>query len=256
MVFENLHSRRTFLRRTALATAFVTVLPELIAKAAPQADDASAPRKKMILFQGDSITDCGRSRTPNTGAPMGQGYPVLVSSRLMADFPQLNLRCLNRGISGHKITDLAARWQTDTLDLNPDYLSILVGINDVFNFINGNPAFSADKYYSDYKDLLDKTIAKNPSVKLILCEPFLLLSENQKKTITRHIGELQKRQEIVRKLVAEYNATFVAIQEPLTEACKNAPAEYWSADAVHPTFAGHEIIAREWIKATKTLFKS
>jgi lysophospholipase L1-like esterase len=254
MPFEKT-SRRTFLKMSSLATAFVVGLPELVVSEA-KAMEPAPERKRIVLFQGDSITDCGRSRDTDRGAVMGQGYPVLVTSRLMADNPGINCKFFNRGISGNKLVDLQARWQRDTVDLLPDILSILIGVNDVAAFVGGNAAMSAERFEADYTSILDQTFQNLPSVKLVLCEPFLLPSEKQKKWSGKYEVEIAKRQEITRKLAQKYHAVFVPFQEPLSKACSLAPPEYWVYDAVHPSFAGHELLAREWVKAAGSLFTS
>lgn len=241
-------SRRSFLKISSMATAFVVSLPELVVGQLDEKPKSSGYR--LVLFQGDSITDCGRNRTNSMGAVMGQGYPVLVTSRLMADNPKANLMFMNRGISGNKLVDLHARWQQDTIELAPEIVSILIGVNDVAAYVGGHLAMAATAYEEDYTRLLENTLEKLPKVKFVLCEPFLLPSSQQKNKAAKFIHEIEKRQTIVRQLAERFKAVFVPLQDTFHKACELAPAEYWVYDGVHPSFAGHELIAREWVKAT------
>ena len=123
----------------------------------------------VVLFQGDSITDGGRARTGNDfNHTMGQDYCYIISAKIGALFPERNITFINRGISANTVTDLAKRWQTDTLDVKPNFLSILIGVNDC---LRGG---SVGQYEKDYDKLLTDTQASLPGTKIILCEPFLL----------------------------------------------------------------------------------
>lgn len=120
-----------------------------------------------ILFQGDSITDGGRSRNADWNHIMGHGYAYLIASRLWYDYPKEDLMAYNRGISGNKIKDLQERWQKDTIDLKPDVLSILIGVNDVARIIGNENSIEA--WRENYRKLLDKTKKELPNTTLILC---------------------------------------------------------------------------------------
>jgi lysophospholipase L1-like esterase len=182
---------------------------------------------------------------------MGQSYPYLISSRLWYDHPGKNLHFINRGVSGNKVSDLAARWQQDTIDLNPDVLSILIGVNDLNSFFKkGDPApVSAAIFESGYRDLLHLTREKLPATKVVICEPFLLPVGNVKTTWSAWSAEMSIRQAITQKLAAETGACYVPLQEAFNEACRHAPPDYWIWDGIHPMPAGHELIARRWIGA-------
>ena len=116
-----------------------------------------------FLFQGDSITDGNRSRNHDWNHVMGHGFAYLIASRLWYDFPKKGFHFFNRGISGNKVADLAARWQTDTIDIRPDLLSILVGINDVDAFMGGDKNFTAEKFAEEYRQLLQQTKQQLPN---------------------------------------------------------------------------------------------
>jgi lysophospholipase L1-like esterase len=151
----------------------------------------------------------------------------------------------NRGISGNKVKDLLDRWNVETIDLKPDILSILIGVNDVSRIISNN--YTLAEWQEDYKKLLDKTKTELPNTSIILCEPFLLVDDwprEKKEQWERVMAEMQK---MVRQMAVKYNCIHIALQEPFNLALQKAPAKYWVWDGVHPMPAGHELIARIWI---------
>ena len=208
----------------------------------------------VILFQGDSITDSDRSRNIKGNHLMGFGYAHLISNRLLENYPAAMLRFYNRGISGNTITDLAERWKKDTLDLRPDIFSILIGVNDVMHYINGDDSFSAANYHKEFIALIENTKEKLPDILLVLCEPFILPAGIIQENLEVWNEQMVLRQEIVNKLARTYNAVFVGLQEPFNQACHKMPADYWTLDGVHPLSAGHELIAGQWIsQVTKAI---
>jgi len=201
-----------------------------------------------FLFQGDSITDGNRSRNNDWNHVMGHGYQYIVASKLWCDYPAKKFRFFNRGVSGNKVTDLLARWQQDTLDIKPDVLSILIGINDVAASLEGKQEFTIESYKSGYISLLEKTKKALPNIQLVLCEPFILPVGKVKDRWTEYYSAVQKRQAIVKELAVQYNAIHVPFQTVFDKALSKAPAEYWIWDGIHPMPAGHELMAREWIR--------
>lgn len=201
----------------------------------------------IVVFQGDSITDGGRQRTGSDyNHIMGQDYAYILAGELGLEFPDRNLVFLNRGISGNRVPDLAARWQTDTLDLHPDLLSILVGINDTEAV--GERAETAEEFEANYDQLLAKTIAALPGTKIVLGEPFMLPVGKFAPNYDARLAELEKRQAAVARLAAKYHLPEVLYQDAFNDACKKAPADHWSWDGIHPTYAGHALMARLWLK--------
>lgn len=237
--------RRQFLNLTLNAALF------------PLIPDRGIQDKKgyTFLFQGDSITDGNRTRNKDWNHVMGHGFAYMISGRLWADHPRHEFQFYNRGISGNKIPDLEKRWQADTLDLKPDLLSILIGINDVSAFISGDQAMSAEAYEKGYRDLLKKTVEELPGIQLVLCEPFILKVGWIAEKWDIYQTEVQKRQRIVSKLAGEFNAIFIGFQKTFDDALDKAPAEYWVWDGIHPMPAGHELMAREWIRAVSKKLK-
>jgi lysophospholipase L1-like esterase len=245
------NTRRGFVKNIALAGLAALGLPE----AEAIGFDSNNLRRSengdgwVFLFQGDSITDGNRGRNADPNHAMGHGYAFSIASRLGADFPGKKLIFYNRGISGNKVTELEARWQTDTLDLKPNLLSILVGVNDTASVVFSRPPIvSVAKFEEVYKLLLDRTKAQYPEVIIVLCNPFILPVGKVKDNWDIYQPEMEGRQHVVRKLADQYGAIFVDFQDVMNTACKRAPADYWMWDGVHPTVAGHELLAREWMR--------
>ena len=253
---EKLNNRRDFLKRITALGMVASVAPGLIS-AMPETMEKTIKKGEgfTFLFQGDSITDGNRTRNNDWNHVMGHGYAYTIASKLWYEFPEKGFHFFNRGISGNKVSDLAARWQTDTLDLKPDVLSILIGINDVSAFMAGNKAYVAEQYEQDYRNLLKQTWQQLPNVQLVLGEPFILPVGKVKAQWAAYEGEVRKRQQIVERLSVENNAILVKFQKAFDKALAKAPAEYWIWDGIHPMPAGHELMAREWIKQVSTKLK-
>ena len=204
-------------------------------------------RHDTVLFQGDSITDANRRRGrkgPNDPAALGHGYVFHAAAELMRRYPGLDLQVYDRGISGDKVHQLADRWQRDCIDLKPDVLSILVGVNDYAHaFFHGYGGTLAD-YQRDYDILLERTRARFPDVKLILGEPFLLEAGD---ITDSHVEGLTAYRDAARALTDKYSAIWVPYQQAFNDALNDAPSEYWAPDGVHPTLAGHMLMARTWL---------
>ncbi len=202
-----------------------------------------------ILFQGDSITDASRNREltgPNVPSALGSGYVNLLAAHLLRTRPADKLRIYNRGISGHRVVDLYARWKVDTIALEPNVLSILIGINDTWHeFMSGNGVEPA-RYETIYRLMLAYTRQQLPGVQLVLCEPFYLPTGVIQEA---WIAEIRERQQIVQRLAGEFSATFVPFQTALDDAQQHAPPAHWAADGVHPTPAGHRVLASCWYEA-------
>jgi lysophospholipase L1-like esterase len=208
------------------------------------ADPAPAFRaESRILFQGDSITDGNRGRTADPNHILGHGYAFLIAAKYGAMLPERNMVFLNRGISGNTVANLAARWQADTLDLKPDVLSILIGIND------SSRRTPIEEFESAYDRLLAETVAANPNVRLALCEPFTLPVGRYKDPWDEWRADVKQRQAVTAKLAAKYHAVLVEFQRVFDDACKRAPADYWMWDGIHPTYSGHQLMADEWARA-------
>ena len=214
-----------------------------------------------VLFQGDSITDGARYKSKasewDKNHQIGHSYVYILTGLLGMNFPQRHLTFVNKGISGNAVTDLLARWQTDALDIAPDVLSVLVGVNDCLRECKKTaPDLSASAYEEHYRKLLTMSREKNPDLKIVLLEPFAHIEGQQNtgasETIRRAI--LLSEQKAVRRLAKEFDAIFVPLQVAFDEAMTLREPSYWIWDGTHPTAAGHAIIAREFLKKTKKLF--
>ena len=205
-------------------------------------------KNQVILFQGDSITDCGRSRDANVPANigLGMGYPLLAAAHLLCARAEDGLKFFNRGIGGNRIVDLYARWKVDGLNLNPDVVSIMIGVNDTWHGFCINNGVEIPRFEQFYRMLLEWTVQARPGVKLVLCEPFVYAYGA---VSLEWVPEINQRREIVRKMAEEFDTIFIPYQEIFDAALKRAPAEYWLSDGVHPTYAGHQLIAEAWLKA-------
>ncbi len=206
---------------------------------------------KKIVFQGDSITDAGRSR--EWDRLMGSGYPTLVAARLGLDAPGA-YECVNRGISGDRVVDLYARWRVDCVNLKPDIVSILIGVNDVWHDTDGN-GVEADRFETIYGLLLDYTAERLPGSRVIVLEPFFLHGTATDPYWELFAREVPLRAAAARRVAERHGAAFIPLQADLEAACALAPASHWLADGVHPAPAGHEIIARKLCAAICALEK-
>lgn len=243
-------SRRNFLLKSTAGAAALASIPGIVSAAIPGDKKSHLFRKDdTVLFQGDSITDAGREKTkelPNNSGSFGGGYAFLAASFLLNAMPENNLTIYNRGISGNKVYQLADRWDKDCLDLNPNVLSILIGVNDYWHTRNGNYDGTIEVYENDYRKLLERTKSALPGVKLVLCEPFYVL---ETKAVDETWVEPMKQYQAAAKRVSDdFNTLWVPYQKVFDEAIKHAPGTYWTADGVHPSMAGAQLMAEAWLK--------
>jgi lysophospholipase L1-like esterase len=217
---------------------------------ASAADPSKLGSGSVVLFQGDSITDAGRSRQqngPNNWAGLGRGYPYLLAGALLADHAASQLKVYNRGISGNKVPDLDARWQEDAIDLKPAVLSILVGVNDIWHKLGGRYDGTVNDYETGYRNLLKRSLKELPDVRIVVCEPFVLRCGAVN---DRWFPEFDERRAVAKKLADEMSLPFVPFQSMFDEAAKQASPPYWAGDGVHPTLAGHALMAKTWREVT------
>src|SRR4051812_35779198 len=192
------NKRRDFLKQ-AIALGTAAAFPPALLNAMPADEHSKEGDGVTFLFQGDSITDGNRTRNNDWNHVMGHGYQYIIASKLWYEFPKKELHFFNRGVSGNKVTDLTARWQADTLNLKPDVLSILIGINDTSAFVYGNKDFTVAQYESGYWALLQETKQQLPNVQFVFCEPFILPVGKVKDKWDDYSTEVKKRQEAVLK---------------------------------------------------------
>lgn len=201
---------------------------------------------ERVVFQGDSITDMGRGRSEDPNHILGHGYVFLIASSHGAAYPERQILFVNRGVSGNTVQDLAKRWKTDVLDLQPDTLSVLIGINDVyFSFKNHQP-LDPPALERTYADLLSQARAQKPGLRLILGEPFLLPGNHNAGHWDEWKAAVTQLQEMTARVAARFNAPVVHYQRVFDEAVQRAPVTTWIWDGIHPTYSGHTLMAREW----------
>lgn len=223
-------------------TVFLSALSAL-----PLLGDEPAPLPAFtpgarILFQGDSITDGNRGRSADPNHILGHGYVFVIAARHGAAFADKQLDFLNRGVSGNTVLELEKRWQKDTLDLKPDVLSVMTGVNDSGRKVD------LQVFEETYDRILAQAREANPSIKIVLCAPFV-------KPDGKISDDIRQRQKIVAKLAEKHRAAFVEFQPVFDEAAKRAPADYWVWDRVHPTYRGHQLMADEWERVVRNFWK-
>jgi len=251
-------TRRNFLKKTAAVTAAGLAASSILTSSGcsetlkcPLVGTACRLTQKnnVVLFQGDSITDSGRDKSNQNNTHdsrvLGNGYVLLAASELLNKYCRARPKIYNRGVSGNKVFQLAERWNADCIDLKPDIVSILVGVNDYWHVAKHGYKGTVETYEKDYRALIKYTRDALPEVTLVICEPFVL-----------HCGEVDQTwfpafdgyRAAAKKVAAECKAIFVPYQSVFDKAVKNAPADYWAADGVHPTLAGAHLMANAWLK--------
>jgi lysophospholipase L1-like esterase len=247
-------SRRNFIVKSAASAAVLASIPSIVSASMPSKGEGGKKYKffekdDTVLFQGDSITDAGREKEkelPNNPASFGHGYAFLAASALLNALPEKQLIIYNRGISGNKVFQLADRWQKDCLDLKPNVLSILIGINDYWHMRNGKYDGTIDVYENDYRALLQRTKAKFPNVKLVICQPFAVVGGTA--VDESWMAPVKEYQAVAKKIANEFKAIWLPYQEVFDEALKHAPATYWTNDGVHPAMPGAQLMAEAWLR--------
>ncbi|MBC8052307.1 MAG: SGNH/GDSL hydrolase family protein [Sphingobacteriaceae bacterium] len=246
-------SRRDFISKVAIGSIGALSIPNILlsAEAEKKPKRISINTGDTILFQGDSITDAGRSRTDmgsNTQKGFGGGYAFLAAAELLNAYPEKKLKIYNRGVSGNKVHQLAERWEIDALNLKPTIISILIGVNDYWHLVKNGYKGTLEIYRNDYRALLQRTKEKLPDVKFIIGEPFAIMGSAVDKSWFPPFGEYQNASQEIAK---EFNAVFIPYQKIFDKALEIAPGSYWAPDGVHPTMAGAKLMADAWLEAVK-----
>lgn len=232
-----LSMKRHFFSLFILGFSFFGAMASMALEPVPAFRDGT-----RILFQGDSITDGNRGRSADPNHVLGHGYAFIIAARHGAMFPGAKLDFMNRGVSGNTVLDLAKRWQADAIELKPDILSVLIGVND------RGKRVPLEQFEQVYDRILSTARSENPEIRLVLGEPFL-------KPTGKADHDIEARQEIVARLASKYGAALVRYQRVFDEAAKRAPADYWIWDSVHPTYRGHQLMADEWERVVREFWK-
>jgi lysophospholipase L1-like esterase len=232
----------------------------------------SEERKMIrILFQGDSITDGNRYKKAESrwdlNHQIGHSYVFNIASHLGLRYPG-RFFFINRGVSGDSVDKARLRWELDVLNEHPDVLSVLLGINGEGNrdgyYPDGAEAHLAH-FDKTYRELLDLSMAQNPSLKLILIEPFFLPVGKCKEHYDDFMSVFRSKQQMIKKIADDYGATFIPVQKPLEmlvkenvhtlaeNGCDIDPYAYWLWDGIHPTEAMHGFLAKLWLDAAKSI---
>jgi len=199
----------------------------------------------VVLFQGDSITDCGRSRTDDT--QLGDGYASMVAAWFAARYPCKRVRFLNRGISGNRVRDLAARWQEDCVVLRPTWVSIMIGINDVWRRYDHNDPTSLAAYEDGYHALVQQVV-ETLQARVIILEPFVLPVPADRVAWRE---DLDPKIQAARRIACAFNALYIPLDGIFAAASAQREPAYWAGDGVHPSAAGHALIAQAWLRSVK-----
>ena len=243
-------SRRSFIKNVALGTGAVLSFPEIVNAALSTQKKGSVKLKQndIILFQGDSITDAGRKRTQVndvTGIALGAGYAFLAASTLQYQHLNKNLTIYNRGVGGDKVPQLGERWQKDCLELKPDVLSVLVGVNDHWHTLSKGYTGTLQSYKTDYMDLLNRVKNQNPAVKLIIGEPFGL--PGIKGNYEKWAPAFDEFRHVAKEIADHFSAAYIPYQKIFNKALALGPEIKWAYDGVHPTPAGSKLMADAWL---------
>jgi lysophospholipase L1-like esterase len=248
--------RRNFFKKSALAGVAALSIPEIVKAAIPEARPVDEAVRRpfsqgdVVLFQGDSITDWRRDKKkedePNQPGPLGDGYVLYTAASLLVSEAGKDLRIYNRGLSGNKVFQLADRWDKDCIQLQPNVLSILIGVNDFWHTKTSGYTGTVDSYKSDYLALVMRTLDALPNTRIVICEPFIIHGGTALDDTWEH--NFAPYREAARSVAAAFGLAFVPFQTVFNEALKKAPAAYWGADGVHPSMAGAQLMAQAWIK--------
>lgn len=217
-------------------------------------------RPRQLCFIGDSITHAHRRPEEiHDVYYLGHGYVSRLAGVLGCRHPEADLQITNQGVCGDDVHRLWARWETDCLNLKPDLLSVLIGVNDcVINHI-ANPDESANEFERLYLRLLRTVRMAQPDVVLVVMEPFALRVEPQGHPHPSMICDRSKAvlpyASATRRIANAIGARFIPLQERFDIACRRVPARHWTMDGVHPSAAGHELITQAWMEDAEELLQ-
>ena len=205
-----------------------------------------------IVFQGDSITDAGRDR--RNYHDMGHGYPKHASRLITEAFPDTDFEFINMGIGGNRTCQLFDRLYNDAIAFDPDIISVLIGINDIWHRYgnNGRIETTDAQIETNYRAILER-LKKQTHAKIIMLSPYILDCDDKDEMRE----DLKRVLPIIRNLAKEFADAYVPLDEIFEEAVKNQPEpRYYSADGVHPNGNGAAFIGKHYFDAIAPLLKS
>jgi lysophospholipase L1-like esterase len=167
----------------------------------------------------------------------------MIAAWFSALYPEKRVRFLNRGINGNRAVDLRARWRADCLDLKPTCVSILIGVNDTWRRYDNNDPTPVERFEAHYQEILRQTVSIGAQI--IIGEPFLLPTPPDR---TRWREDLDPKIDATRKLARQFKATYVPFDGIFAQAATRREPEFWAADGVHPSPAGHALMAQSWLQ--------
>jgi lysophospholipase L1-like esterase len=203
---------------------------------------------QTLVFIGDSITDTGR-RGDHT--PLGWGYVRMAVDLVTARYPEREITFHNRGISGNTTDDLVGRWTDDLVALEPDWVSLMVGINDLGRWFKPGHQdhVPPDRYRANYERLLERT-RDEAGARLVLMEPFYISAETDEAT---HEGTVLRMLpaylDVVREMADAFDASLVPMHGVFQRQIRYRPADHFCPEPVHPNPTGHRVIAHAWLQA-------
>ena len=203
---------------------------------------------QTLLFIGDSITDCGRR---DSAPPLGDGYVALVTEMITALYPDREIHYMNKGIGGNRVTDLRERWTDDVTSNAPDWLSVMIGINDLHSHL-GDPeqGVGPELFSKCYDEILGRAAGSGDTKGMVLLEPFYISVDRQGDAFRSQVlALLPEYIAVVHAMAEKYDARLVATQEAFQEQLRYRDADTFCAEPVHPYRSGHIIIATELLKA-------
>ena len=195
----------------------------------------------IYLFQGDSVTDCGRNRADPRS--LGEGYVKKIAALLRENHPDMNAVVMNRGVSGNRVRDLASRWDEDCLEINPKLLTILIGINDCWRRFDSNDPTTAEDYEKAYREIINRAYSAVPGLEIILMEPFLLPIPDDR-LLWRE--DLDPKIHAARRVTVDLKCRLVPLDGLFAQAAAEKGCAFLADDGAHPTDEGHKLIARAW----------
>lgn len=252
MKYKMDNSRRAFIKTLPLGFSLFADNAEQLPGMTTRPPKINLRRYDKVLFQGDSITYWHRKLDAqgfNDSDALGSGYPLLTASELIYTNPEKELKFFNKGISGNGIRDLEARWDKDCLELRPDVLSILIGVNDYSLKIRDNKSGNAVSFRKTYLQLLERTVKVLPEVKLIIAEPFAI--KGLMFVTEEWFPGFDEYRHVAKEMAEKFNAVFIPLQSIFEKAMELAPAAYWCGDGIHPSLAGARLMAGAWLANMK-----
>ena len=201
-------------------------------------------KRIKLLFQGDSITDAGRDK--RNYYDLGNGYPKFAASIIAEKYADTSFEFINLGISGNRTGQLFDRFYSDGIALQPDIISILIGINDIWHRCPPNYIMTTDEQIAlNYREIL-KRIKRETNAKIVILSPYVLDSED-KEPMKKELSTVLP---IIRELADEFADAYVPLDELFEKAMETQPEpRYYSADGVHPNENGAKFIAEHYALA-------